>query len=147
MKSAVRPESDRKQIITDGGIMALLASPEQRATMGRIGGLMALLEGHGDVTMNRAGVGHVPSADRFDRVLKERRGKGSPLVKLIQKLAGIEAKMSQYEQGEKFIAAIESVGGDRVVDRCWESPDHLPSLEEIRKPEVWLDRLGFSVTV
>jgi coenzyme F420 biosynthesis associated uncharacterized protein len=147
VKAAVRPGGDRKQIITDGGIMALLASPEQRVLMGRIGGLMALLEGHGDVTMNRAGLGHVPSADRFDRVLKERRGKGSPIVKLIQKLAGIEAKMNQYEQGEKFIAAIEAVGGDRIVDRCWESPDHLPSLEEIRNPEVWLDRLGFALHV
>jgi coenzyme F420 biosynthesis associated uncharacterized protein len=147
IKSAVRPGGDRKQIITDGGIMALLASPAQRAIMGRIGGLMALLEGHGDVTMNRAGIGLVPSAERFDRVLKERRGKGSPLVKLVQKLAGIEAKMNQYEQGEKFIAAIEAVGGDRVVDRCWENPDHLPSLEEIRRPDLWLDRLGLTVSV
>ena len=28
----------------------------------QIGGLMALLEGHGDVTMDRAGAGRIPSA-------------------------------------------------------------------------------------
>src|SRR5690606_7531080 len=55
--------------LRDGGLAALLASPDQRDLIGRIGGMMSLLEGHGDVTMDRAGRGHVQSADRFARVL------------------------------------------------------------------------------
>ena len=48
--------------LDEGGIATLLASPDQRQLFGRIGGMMSLLEGHGDVTMDRAGEGHVPSA-------------------------------------------------------------------------------------
>jgi putative hydrolase len=110
--------------------------------LARIGGMMALLEGHGDIVMNRAGQGLVPSADRFDRVLKQRRAQASPAVKMIQKLAGIEAKMNQYQLGEHFIEAIEQVGGERIVDRCWEGPEQLPTMDEIREPAAWLRRLN-----
>ena len=91
--------------------MALLATPEQRAMLDKIGGLMSLLEGHGDVTMDRAGADLIPSAGRFSRVLRERRRHASPMAKMVQRLIGLEAKMAQYEQGEKFIAAVERAGG------------------------------------
>ena len=38
------------------------------------------------------------------------------MVKAFRQLIGLEAKMAQYEQGERFIAAVEAVGGDRVLD-------------------------------
>ncbi len=53
--------------------MALLASPEQRQALDRIGGFMSLLEGHGDMVMNRAAEGRIPQAQRFARVLQQRR--------------------------------------------------------------------------
>ena len=39
---------------------------------------MSLLEGHGDVTMDRAGAGRIPSAERFARVLRQRRQQRRP---------------------------------------------------------------------
>lgn len=126
--------------LDDGGIMTLLASPEQRAVLDQISGMMSLLEGHGDVTMDRAGQGLVPSADRFGRVLRERRKNGTPLAKLLQKLIGLEAKLNQYALGEQFIEAVEAAG-DGVFDAVWEEPAHLPSMVEIRDPEQWIDRM------
>jgi putative hydrolase len=103
---------------------------------------MALLEGHGDVTMDRAGAGLVPSAPRFSRVLRERRKQVSPLTKAFRRLIGLEAKLAQYEQGERFIAAVEAVGGERVLDIAWERPENLPTLTEIKQPQLWLHRVG-----
>jgi uncharacterized protein (DUF2342 family) len=56
--------------LDDGGVMALLASPEQRKVLDQVAGLMSLLEGHGDVTMDRAGADQIPSAERFGTVLR-----------------------------------------------------------------------------
>ncbi len=106
--------------------MHLFASPEQRSVLNEIGGLMSLLEGHGDVTMDRAAAGRVPSAERFARVLRERRKSQHGVAKLVQRLVGIEAKLAQYEAGERFIAAVETAGGPHVIDRCWERPENLP---------------------
>lgn len=127
--------------LDDGGIMALVATPEQREVLGQISGLMSLLEGHGDITMDRAGEGLVPGAERFGRVLSQRRQNTRGLTRLFQQLIGLEAKMNQYEQGEKFINAVETVGGTELLDHVWESPENLPSILEIRDPSLWVARL------
>jgi putative hydrolase len=108
----------------------------------QIAGLMSLLEGHGDVTMSRAVGDLVPSAARFSHVLQARRKRSNPLTRLMLRLTGIEGKLNQYAAGERFIAEIEDVGGPRAVDVCWRAPENLPSMEEIRNPQLWLDRIG-----
>ena len=127
--------------LDDGGLVALVATPAQREVLDRIGGMMSLLEGHGDVTMDRAGADRVPSADRFGRVLRQRRQSVRGVARLLQKLIGLEAKMAQYEQGERFIHRIEKVGGTELLERAWQGPEWLPSLAEIRDPDAWVQRV------
>lgn len=133
--------------MADGGVMGLIASPEQKAALERIGGLMSLLEGHGDLTMDRAGAGLLPSAPRFSRVLKQRRQETKGLMRFLQRLVGLEAKINQYAQGEGFILAVEKAGGRPLLDRVWEQPDNLPSIGEIRQPQLWIDRMRAPVAV
>jgi coenzyme F420 biosynthesis associated uncharacterized protein len=128
--------------LADGGIMALVASDEQREVLDRVSGLMSLLEGHGDITMDRAGSGLVPSADRFSRVLRQRRESTQGMARLLQQLIGLEAKMNQYAQGERFIEEVERVGGQALLRQAWESPDRLPTLDEIRNPATWIVRVA-----
>jgi coenzyme F420 biosynthesis associated uncharacterized protein len=143
-RALMQDRAEARRRLDEGGMLALVASPEQRATLNEIGGMMALLEGHGDVTMDRAGAGRVPAAPRFASVLSARRQSGSPPVRLLRKLIGLESKLNQYEQGERFIAHIERVGGPRAIDACWIGPERLPSLEEIREPQRWVDRVGLA---
>lgn len=142
LKDAMRNRVEARQHVRDSGVAGLIASPEQRQVIARIGGLMSLLEGHGDVTMTRAAGELVPDAARFARVLAERRRRGNPMSRLVLRLTGMEGKLNQYAAGERFIQALEAVGGPRAVDTCWTSPDHLPSLDEIRTPALWLQRMG-----
>jgi len=130
-----------KKPLDDGGLMAVIASPQQRAVLDQVSGLMSLLEGHGDVTMDRAGADQIPSAARFGQVLRERRGEANQAAKLLQKLIGLEAKMKQYEQGERFIEAVEKQGGMELLDQAWVTPSNLPSIAEIRNPEAWIARV------
>lgn len=127
--------------LDDGGIMAVFASPEQRAVLDQVSGLMSLLEGHGDVTMDRAGADQIPSAERFGQVLRQRRNEAGSAVKLLQKLIGLEAKMRQYEQGERFIEVVENAGGTDLLDRAWLDPANLPTIAEIRDPDTWIARI------
>jgi len=147
LKGALSSARNGRRAMEDGGLVHLLATPDQRAVLNKIGGLMSLLEGHGDVTMDRAAAGRVPSAERFSRVLRERRRASGGLAKLLQRLLGIEAKLAQYEAGERFIAAIEAKAGRGVIERCWARPEDLPTLDEIRAPEQWLSRMGLATAV
>jgi len=128
--------------LDDNGALGLVATPEQLEGLHRIQALMSLLEGHGDVTMDRAGAADIPSAAHFSKVLRARRKQSHGLARILQQLIGIEAKLRQYEEGERFIAAVEESGGPELLDHAWRGPEWLPSLEEIRDPAAWIDRIG-----
>jgi coenzyme F420 biosynthesis associated uncharacterized protein len=128
--------------LDDNGALGLVATPEQLEGLHRIQALMSLLEGHGDVTMDRAGAADIPSAPHFSRVLRARRKQAHGLSRILQQLIGIEAKLRQYEEGERFIAAVEETGGTALLDNAWRGPEWLPSLEEIREPSAWIARVG-----
>ncbi len=53
--------------LAESGLVGALASPEQLDTLRSIQGMMSLLEGHGDVTMDRAAANLLPSAAIFRR--------------------------------------------------------------------------------
>lgn len=130
-----------EDVLADGGLPALLASPEQREVLNQISGMMSLLEGHGDVTMDRAGAERIPSAERFSSTLRARRNSAKGINRIFQKIIGMEAKLNQYQAGERFIAAVEESGGPGLLDRAWEGPENLPSMDEIRTPQLWIDRM------
>jgi coenzyme F420 biosynthesis associated uncharacterized protein len=125
--------------LQEGGLLTLIAGPEQHAAIQEVGGLMSLLEGHGDITMDRAGAGRISNAPWFSRVLKERRQQRG-LTKLLSVLIGMDAKLRQYEQGERFIEAVEQTGGPGLLAKVWEGPEWLPSWQEIRNPADWVAR-------
>jgi coenzyme F420 biosynthesis associated uncharacterized protein len=128
--------------LDDNGALGLVATPEQLEGLHRIQALMSLLEGHGDVTMDRAGAADIPSAAHFSSVLRARRKQAHGLSKILQQLIGIEAKLRQYEEGERFIVAVEESGGTELLDHAWRGPEWLPTLEEIRDPSTWIARVG-----
>ncbi len=131
--------------LKDGGLSTLLASPEQRKTLDKMSGLMSLLEGHGDIVMDRAGEGLIPSQPRFARVMSQRRSNASGPAKFMQRLLGFEAKLAQYEEGESFIHAVEAAGGRELFDQVWVKAENLPTIDEIRDPDLWIDRMATGV--
>ncbi|HJL99957.1 MAG: zinc-dependent metalloprotease [Acidimicrobiales bacterium] len=141
LQDFVQMKRDGEDPLADGGVAQLFASERQKELLDSVGGMMSLVEGHGDVTMSRAAAGHVPHAPRFHRVMQERRNSATGVSRIMQKLMGLEAKLAQYQAGEDFIAAIESQRGDRAVDLIWQDPEHLPSMAEIRNPTAWMERV------
>lgn len=127
--------------LDDGGLVALLATPEHRGTIGRVQSLMTLLEGHGNRVMNELGARHVHGQERMARVLEARRRTGG-LAGLFHKLVGLEAKLRQYEVGEAFVAAVEAQAGPRAIDPAWRGPEWLPTAGELERPGEWLARVG-----
>jgi coenzyme F420 biosynthesis associated uncharacterized protein len=137
MREAAR---EGRPVVDEAGLMGLFATADQRRLLDRIQALMSLLEGHGHVVMDRIGSRELVSQHRMSRVLKARRK--DPRMAAFLRLTGLEMKMKQYEWGEAFIHAVERHAGFRAVDRVWEAPDRLPTLDEIKHPERWLERVG-----
>jgi coenzyme F420 biosynthesis associated uncharacterized protein len=127
--------------LDDGGLVGLFASAEQQEILGRVQGLMSLLEGHGNYVMNELGVRHVNGADRMARVLNSRRQQRG-INRQFQKLLGMEMKMRQYEVGERFVRGVERIAGIAALDAAWRDPSCLPTVAELDDPQGWLARVS-----
>jgi len=129
-----------RPLIDESGLMGLFATPDQKVLLERVQALMALLEGHGHVVMDRIGARELVTQDRMARVLKMRRK--DPRTAAFFRLTGLEMKMRQYEMGERFILGVERLAGFDALNAVWDSPEELPTLAEIRDPQRWLERVG-----
>ena len=126
--------------LDDGGIVALIATPEHRGAIAKVQALMSVLEGHGNRVMNELGREHVAGQERMARVLQSRR-RSQGVAGVLSKLLGFESKMRQYEVGEAFVAAVEREAGPRGLDPAWRDSDSLPTLAELGTPTRWLERV------
>ncbi len=118
-----------------------LLSERQRATFQRTQALMSLLEGYSNHVMNAAGERLLPGFrmlhDRFER-RNERRG---AMEQAIMRVTGLDLKMEQYAAGEAFVDAVLARRDRAFLQQIWTGPEVLPSMDEIRNPEVWIRRM------
>lgn len=129
-----------RPILDERGLLGLFGSPEQNAIVDKVQALMSLLEGHGHVVMDRVGADSLKSQDRMSRVLKGRRH--DKRTAAFFRLTGLEMKMKQYKQGERFVLAVERESGWDTLHMAFRGASSLPDLHEIENPSQWLRRVA-----
>jgi coenzyme F420 biosynthesis associated uncharacterized protein len=125
-------------------LVELMQTPQQRAVLDRLTGLMSLLEGHADVVMDAVGPEVVPSVALIRERFNRRRHSAGSLERMIRRLLGVEMKMRQYAEGARFVRAVVDEIGMPGLNTVWTSPDRLPTGAEIRDPQRWLGRVAGS---
>lgn len=120
----------------------LLSSDEQKGWLDQIQALMAVVEGHGNYVMDTIGAQVIPSFDRMRVVFDSRRKQASAVQRVINNLLGLEMKLRQYELGQEFLDRIVAREGTAVLAHMWADPSHLPTMQELRAPELWLKRVA-----
>ncbi|WP_344018787.1 zinc-dependent metalloprotease [Streptomyces luteireticuli] len=136
-----RPPEDEE---AGGGrsIVELVQTPAQREVLGRLTAVMSLLEGHADYVMDGVGPQVVPSVAEIREKFQQRRASGAGrLDAALRKLLGLDAKLRQYRDGERFVRAVVDEVGMEGFNRVWTSPNTLPTKAEIAKPGDWVARV------
>jgi coenzyme F420 biosynthesis associated uncharacterized protein len=124
-----------------GSVLDLMGSPEQKAILDRLTGVMSLLEGHADVVMDGVGPEVIPSVESIRSKFTQRRQGTGTLDRFLRKLLGLEAKMAQYRDGASFVRAVVDKVGMEGFNAVWTTPEHLPTLAEIHDPDSWVARV------
>jgi coenzyme F420 biosynthesis associated uncharacterized protein len=135
-----RPDTEED----DGGrsLVEIVQTPAQREILGRLTAVMSLLEGHADFVMDGVGPAVVPSVAEIREKFQQRRAKGASRLDLaLRKLLGLDAKLRQYRDGERFVRAVVDEVGMDGFNRVWTSPNTLPTKAEIAKPADWVARV------
>ena len=142
LKQAVRRLLDPKLPAEEKNPAYLLAGDEQRETLDRLQALMAVVEGHGNFVMDRVGAPVIPSLDRMRDLFDARRAQVGRAQRAINYALGLELKLRQYELGRDFCEAVYGRAGLPGISALWESPGNLPTMKELRAPQLWLERLA-----
>jgi coenzyme F420 biosynthesis associated uncharacterized protein len=121
-----------------------LLDPRQRVVLDEVGAVMALLEGHADVTMDAVGRSVVPSVRRIRRRFEARRdgaaGTGG-MRRALRTVLGMDVKLAQYREGAAFVRAVRRRVGTDGLNAVWASAGALPTAAEIADPAAWVRRV------
>ena len=138
------PSGAREDDAGDDGrsLVDLVQTPAQRDILTRLTAVMSLLEGHADFVMDGVGPEVVPSVAEIREKFSRRRASGaSRLDQALRRLLGLDAKMRQYKDGERFVRKVVDEVGMDGFNRVWTSPNTLPTKAEVAKPAEWVARV------
>ncbi len=124
-----------------GSWLESLMNPEQRALFSQMQATMCIVEGYSNHVMNAVGRELLPNYALISRRFAQRLEQRSQADRLLAKLTGLDVKMEQYRLGEQFIDRVVRERGHSFARRVWDGPDYVPTMAEIREPDLWLARI------
>jgi coenzyme F420 biosynthesis associated uncharacterized protein len=122
-----------------------LLPEQQREAVMRVNSLVTLLEGHATHITDLVGKRTLPDYEGLTRRIQQRR-KRPPVIRLLEAIAGLEMKRQQYVLGRDFCSAVWKHGGAEALAAAWRGPEGVPTIDELRAPQTWLDRVGAAST-
>jgi coenzyme F420 biosynthesis associated uncharacterized protein len=136
----------REGVDPDGGgsgpsLVEAVQTPAQREILDRITALMSLLEGHADYVMDGVGPAVIPSVATIRAKFQARRKESGRVEQVVRRLLGIDAKLRQYRDGERFVRGAVERAGMHGFNQVWERAENLPTKAEIADPAAWVERV------
>ena len=123
------------------GVVGLLMGRREREVLSHLTAVMSLLEGHANFVMDGVDASVVPSVKTIRRRFERRSELQGSLDRFVRRLLGMDAKMRQYSDGQRFVTTVVGTVGLESFNRIWEAPEHLPTEVEIHAPERWIERV------
>ncbi|WP_144829543.1 zinc-dependent metalloprotease [Kocuria rhizophila] len=123
------------------GPLTHLLTDEERATLSHVTAVMSLLEGHANAVMDAVDASIVPTVKTIRRRFDARSSTHGALDRMVRSLLGMDAKMRQYSNGQKFVEHVVERVGMESFNTVWSSPQTLPTEAEIHDPEAWVRRV------
>ncbi|RBI64073.1 hypothetical protein DMJ13_06145 [halophilic archaeon] len=130
--------SDHLESRMESGIEALASGGVDREAFRELDAAMTAVEGYAELLMDEAF--DEEYADLRAKIEARRRGM-NPLSKLVRRLLGLGLKRRQYERGKAFFEHVVAARGIDGATRVWDSPDNLPTPDELDHPQQWLARV------
>ena len=124
-----------------GSLIEVVQTPAQREILDRITALMSLLEGHADYVMDGVGPKVIPSVAEIRAKFQRRRKEATWLEQVVRRLLGIDAKLRQYRDGERFVRAVVEQTDMATFNAVWDRPENLPTKAELADPGAWVKRV------
>ncbi len=126
--------------VREEGLAFVAVGEDRRGQLEGAQAFMALLEGYAEHAMDAVGAELLSDLEAMREAMERRRHERSGLLRVLEKLIGMDLKMRQYKQGKAFCDAVVARGGIEALNRAWAGPEALPAYAELDDPVGWLAR-------
>ena len=120
--------------VREDGLAMIMIGAGRRGTLDRVQAFMAVLEGYAEHVMDAVGADVLDDLPGLRSALGKRRHDRSGLLKLLDKLLGMDLKLRQYEQGKAFCDGVVARAGIEGLNRVWIGPEAMPTVAELERP-------------
>lgn len=123
------------------GVFSPEMTPQQEVTLARLETVLALVEGW----VNRVTVAstvNIPSAPALTEMMARRRAEGGPAERTFGSLVGLELRPRRMREAATFWDYVAEQRGITERDSLWESPELLPTNEDLDDPQGFEERRG-----
>jgi coenzyme F420 biosynthesis associated uncharacterized protein len=126
--------------VREDGLATIMIGEDRRGALDRVQAFMAVLEGYAEHVMDAVGADILDDLPGMRTALGKRRRDRSGLLKLLDRLLGMDLKLRQYEQGKAFCDGVVARAGIGGLNRVWIGPEAMPTVAELSDPAGWLTR-------
>jgi len=126
--------------VKEDGLAMVVIGEDKKDTLDRVQAFMAVLEGYAEHVMDAVGATVLDDLPALREAMSKRRRDRSGLMRILERMLGMELKLRQYEQGKAFCDGVVARGGIEALNRVWIAPDALPTIAELSDPAGWLRR-------
>jgi coenzyme F420 biosynthesis associated uncharacterized protein len=126
--------------VREDGLATVMIGEEKRGTLDQVQAFMSVLEGYAEHVMDAVGATVLDDLPGLRNALQKRRRDRSGLLKILERLLGMDLKLRQYEQGKAFCDGVVARAGIEGLNRVWTAPEAMPAMAELKDPAAWLRR-------
>lgn len=121
--------------------LPVVASERHERALHRLHAFLALVEGYARSASRAVGLELLGETHQIDEGMARRRMSTSQGDAMLGSVLGVSLDRALEAAGETFCAAILKLHGLAALNQVWHAPDNLPTLEEIKDPFLWIERV------
>jgi len=141
--AALEDPAQLQELLGEDGAQtpALLKGTSDPERLAAIQAFTALVEGYGDYLVRTAGEEVLPGLSEIEAANSLRRMEPDQAEQYLQQVVGLDLQRSRADDAAGFFRELEQRWGEDALNRIWEDPEHLPTLQELTDPVGWAARV------
>lgn len=122
-------------------MIPIAATERHRRALDTLRSFLAVFEGYADNAAATVGPTLLGDTSRIDEGMTRHRATPSEGKAMLASVLGIERDRALESAGRTFCAAVVKLRGVAALNQVWAAPDNLPTLDEIKDPFAWMERV------
>ncbi|HET7481537.1 MAG TPA: zinc-dependent metalloprotease [Actinomycetota bacterium] len=122
-------------------MIPVVPTERHQAALRRLHAFTSVFDGYARHVLGRVSEELIGNIGQIEEAMRRRDATPGEGTAMLNSLLGISFDPALAQSGTTFAAAVVELKGINQLNRVWDAPDNLPSIDEIRDPFAWMERV------